>query len=608
MKNYLRILAYSRPYRHYVPVYLLLTLFSVIFGTVNFALLIPVLNILFGTVQSSVVLPPTPPSFSLNPIYFKELFDYYLVKIVQEYENFTALQFVCVVIVVSVLLSNACRYVSFMVMNKTMHRLVTNMRADVFDKLISLDLGYLSNEVKGDLMSRISNDVQQVENQVVSSLKTIIKEPLTILANFGVLLYISFKLTIFVFLVLPVAVLFISRISKSLRKYGKDSQSILGAILSTIDETLAGLKIIRAFNATNFVREKFSKQNHEYLQVTVALHNKVDLSSPISEVIGVVVVTFILLYGGNLVWSNTGELTAASFITYIGLFLQVLNPAKAVSSMVGNVQRGLAASERIWEVLDIEPKIQDSPQNVKMKDFKQTVSFRNVSFGYHPDRLVLKNISLTIERGTTVALVGNSGGGKSTLADLLPRFHDVWSGEILIDGINVKNIELESLRGLFGIVTQESILFNDTIFNNIAFGNPHATLAQVEQAARIANAHDFIMETENGYYTNIGDRGAKLSGGQRQRISIARAVLKNPPILILDEATSALDSESERLVQQALNKVMQNRTSVVIAHRLSTIQNADLIVVIQDGEIVQQGTHQTLLQNEGLYRKLNLAH
>lgn len=602
MKSYLRIIAYSKPYSSYVPAYLILTILAVIFGSLNFVLLMPILDVLFQSIPSKGIEEPT---FQLGITYLKDLANYHLARVIQTEGSIKALQYVCGVVVISVFLSNIFRYSSFLVINKVMYRILSKIREEIFNKMLSLDLSYLSNEAKGDLLSRITNDVEQVEHGGVAQLKGIIKEPLTILFNFSLLLYISFKLTLFVLLVLPVIIFVISRLAKSLRKHGINSQEMLGKILSNVEEMLSGLKIIRAFNASEFIRKKFQLQNQSFTKTVVHILNKGDLASPISEVLGVMTVCGILLFGGSLVLRAEPEMTASQFFTYISIFLQILNPAKAFSSAVSAVQRGLAAADRIWEILDISPKIINSPNPVQVTDFKGNIVFKNVSFSYNTERVILKNINLEIGKGEMVALVGNSGGGKSTLADLIPRFYEVSEGEILIDGINIKNYDLEQLRKLMGIVTQESILFNDTIFNNIAFGNPHATQESVMAAAKVANAHDFIMETENGYQTNIGDRGMKLSGGQRQRLSIARAVLKNPPILILDEATSALDSQSERLVQDALNKVMANRTSIVIAHRLSTIQQADEIVVIQEGEIVERGTHQDLLTRAGFYQKLS---
>lgn len=602
MKSYLRIISYSKPYSSYVPAYLLFTILAVIFGSLNYVLLMPILDVLFQSVPTGNLQKP---EFEWSLEYVKETFYYFLKNLIVRDGNMKALQYVCGIIVVSVLLSNGFRYASFVVINKAMYKILSKIREEIFTKMLHLDLAYLSNEAKGDLMSRITNDVEQVEHGGVMQLKGIIKEPLTIIVNFGILLYISFKLTIFVLLVLPVAVFLIARLAKSLRKHGIDSQEMLGKILSTVEETLSGLKIIKAFNASEFIRKKFATQNQSFTKTIIYILNKGDLASPISEIVGVSTVCIILLYGGSLVLKSSPDLTASQFFAYIAIFLQILNPAKAFSSAIGSLQRGLAAADRIWAILDIQPKIRNSENPIAIQDFKENIVFKNVSFSYNTDRVILKNIDLEIKKGKTIALVGSSGGGKSTLADLIPRFYDANEGEILLDGINIKDYDLENLRKLMGIVTQESILFNDTIFNNIAFGIPHATQEAVIQAAKVANAHDFIIETENSYQTNIGDRGMKLSGGQRQRISIARAVLKNPPIMILDEATSALDSQSERLVQDALNRLMKNRTSIVIAHRLSTIQQADEIIVIQEGEIIERGTHEDLLTNDGFYKRLN---
>jgi subfamily B ATP-binding cassette protein MsbA len=412
------------------------------------------------------------------------------------------------------------------------------------------------------------------------------------------------QLTLFTLIVLPISGLVITSISRRLRKDAKQGQLLLGNILSIIEETISGIRIIKAFNAQKYVNKKFDEQNSQYRAILKSMWNKKELASPISEFLGVTVVVLVILYGGQLVLQNKSDLNASEFITYIILYSQILVPAKNISSALTSIQRGIASGERIFAILDTPVKIEEDPNAISISDFKGKISYENVSFQY-AEKKVLDNINLDVEKGKMIALVGASGAGKSTMADLLPRFYDVTEGAITIDGIDIRKIKLSDLNHLMGIVTQESILFNDTVFKNISFGNESATEEQVIEAAKIANAHEFIDKLEEGYYTNIGDRGAKLSGGQRQRLSIARAVLKNPPILILDEATSALDTESERLVQEAIQNLMKNRTSVVIAHRLSTIQYADQIIVMQAGKIIERGTHTELLALNGMYRKLS---
>ncbi|MEP4376799.1 MAG: ABC transporter ATP-binding protein, partial [Algoriphagus sp.] len=442
------------------------------------------------------------------------------------------------------------------------------------------------------------------ENTIVQSLRVVFREPVTIILYFSVLFFMSPRLTIFTILIIPITGAIIGGITRRLKKKAVQSQESLGRIVNILDETLGGMRVIKAFNAERFMRGKFDQETDYYAGVNVNMARKNELASPISQFLGVFVVAGILVYGGGLVLSGTSDLGASDFITYIIIFTQVLNPAKEISRAVSSIQRGIASAERIFTVVDTPPKISSPASPSPLRSFEKSVEFKNVSFAYQ-EATVLKNINFTLSRGKTIALVGPSGGGKSTLADLLPRFYDPNEGEILLDGQNIKDFDLSELRSLMGIVTQESILFNDSVFNNIAFGIEGATESQVQEAAKIANAHEFITTLEEGYHTSIGERGSKLSGGQRQRLSIARAVLKNPPILILDEATSALDSESELLVQEALTKLMSNRTTLVIAHRLSTIQHADEILVIEQGEVVQRGTHAELNQIEGLYQKLS---
>ena len=604
MKTYLRILSFARPFRRFVPQYIIFTLLAIVFSLVNFALLIPLLEVLFNQVDAEVQQPAVLPEFALTIDYLKSIFNYYFNGVIAEHGKVGALIFVCSITIVSVFFSNLFRYVSELTLAKLRADVVRNLRNRIFDQVSRLHIGYFTNERKGDLLSRITNDVQEVETSVVNTLKVAFRDPATIIGFFLVLFTMSVKLTIFTLVFLPITGGIIAEVIKRLKKRAVQSQESLGRIVNILDETLSGMRVVKAFNAENFIRNKFGKEVDNYAHINISMAKKQQLASPMSEFLGASVMAGILLYGGILVLNNSSELSASEFITYIVIFSQVMAPAKSINQAFSSIQRGLAAGERIFSTIDTQVVIQDKPEAETLQAFHEQIEFRNVYFAYEKEN-VLKNINLEIPKGKTIALVGPSGGGKSTLADLIPRFYDPTSGEVLLDGKSLKDYQVTSVRGLMGIVTQESILFNDTIFNNIAFGVPHASLEDVMQAAKIANAHQFIMETPHQYETVIGERGTKLSGGQRQRLSIARAVLKNPPILILDEATSALDSESEKLVQEALTNLMKNRTSVVIAHRLSTIQHADEIVVVQDGEIIERGSHNELLEQDGLYRKLS---
>jgi ATP-binding cassette, subfamily B, bacterial MsbA len=602
LKTYLRILSFGRPFSKFLPKYILFVLLAILFSIFTFGMLIPLLNILFG--KDSLPVVNTLPEFSFSVSYIKEVFLYYFNDYLAKYGKAGGLVFVCVALLIPNLLANLFRYLSARTIGKTRARIVKNIRSALFDRVTGLQLGYFSNEKKGDIMSRITNDVQEVENTIVNSLKVIIKEPLTIIGFFAVLFYLSLKLTLFTFILLPVAGLIISGISKRLKKRAAKSQQTLGEMVSTLDESLGGIRVVKGFNAVGYIKKKFLSHNQQYADINVAMSNRYELAGPISEFLGIVTVTAILLYGGLLIINNNSELSGEAFIAYLAIFTQILNPAKAFSTAMSGINRGLASANRILELLDVQPKITDKPTATEIGSFTEKIEFRNVSFSYEKEK-VLKNLNLVIEKGKTIALVGASGGGKSTLADLIPRFYDPTEGQVLIDGIDLRDLKQESLRNHMGIVTQESILFNDTVFNNIAFGVENAQLDAVIQAAKVAHADEFIVNLEKGYDTIIGDRGMKLSGGQKQRLSIARAVFKNPAILILDEATSALDSESEKLVQDALTNLMKNRTSVVIAHRLSTIQNADEIVVIQKGEIVERGNHEELISRQGVYHRLS---
>lgn len=597
MKTYFRLLSYAKPLGKFAIPYAATTLLSVLFATLNLALIIPLLHTLFNASDGGEVSRPA--NWHDITAYFK----YYATQAITVYGPYGALQRVCVVIIGSVFLSNLFRYLSQRIIENLRIHTLLNLRKAVFSNVMDLHVGYFNNQRKGDIIAKIASDVQVVQFSVTATLQVVFKEPLTLVFYIVTLFLISMKLTLFAVLVIPVSAFIISRIVKRLKAQATQAQQVYGNMISYLDEALSGIKIIKAFNATRFIKDRFHNENIRFSRISRRMVRRQQLGSPVSELLGVTMVAIVLLYGGNLVLSGSGELPAEAFITYIAIFSQVMRPAKALTDAFSNINSGIAAGERVLELIDEQNALPESPNAQRITGFHKGVHLTNVSFSYG-ERAVLNQINLEIPKGQTVALVGPSGGGKSTLMDLIPRFMDVDSGEVLIDGVNVKDLMTSDLRSLIGLVNQDSFLFNDTIFNNIAFSSENVTMESVEAAARIANAHEFILETENGYQTPIGDRGVRLSGGQRQRICIARAVLKNPPILLLDEATSALDTESEKLVQEALAKLMLNRTTLVIAHRLSTIQNADKIVVLEAGRVVEEGDHQQLLANGGLYRRL----
>ncbi len=606
MKTYLRILQYAESLRAFAFPYFILSLLASLFGILNFTLLIPLLDVLFDKVQIADFQKfSQKPVFSLESDYFKEIFNYYFYQIVSLYGRMGALQFACIAIVVSVVCSNIFRYFSQRILKTVEAQTIASLRQAIFEKTLNLHFGFFNNERKGNLMAHLTTDVQEVENSVGRAFTASFKEVFTLVMYFVFLFNMSVKLTLFSLLILPISGGVIATISRRLRRAARDVQEKQGAMISTLDEVFGGMRIVKGFNAEKVVAERFKTENYSYKAAVLKMVYRQEMTSPVSEALGVTVIAGILLYGGSLVINNDESLSASTFISFIILFSQVMRPAKVIADAFSGVQRGIASAERILKLIDTVPEIQDAENAVVLPEFKEEIEFKNVSFEYQEGRKVLDNISFKIQKGKTIALVGTSGGGKSTLADLVPRFYDPTEGQILMDGIDLKQIQLASLSKQIGIVTQESILFNDTVANNITFGS-EATDAQIEEAAKIANAHQYISQLADGYQTFIGDRGGRLSGGQRQRLSIARAVLKNPPILILDEATSALDTESEKLVQEALTHLMKNRTTLVIAHRLSTIQHADEILVINQGKIVERGTHNELLANEnGFYKKLN---
>lgn len=589
-----------RPFKGKIVLYFLFTVLGIIFSIISIGMLGPFLQVIFTDSRPECIdcnqLGKTSSNFLIQSI------NNFLNQSLINNGKVTTLAYICIFLVSFVVLKNLFIYLSYYVLNPLKNKVVNQLREELYDKVLRLPIGFFNEKRKGDLMSRMTNDVNEVETSVVGTLEGWIRDPLNIIITLTALLLISYQMTLLILMLIPVLGLVIGRITRSLKRHSQDVASKYGETLSTLDETLGGLRVIKAFNVEKILRGKFFKSNEELLSSKNKISYRRDLASPLSEVMGVALFTAVLYFGGVMVLKNQ-LLQASAFLMFLGVFYNIINPAKTLSTSFSNMRKGAAAIGRIEEILNTPVTVDDNPNGKLLPAFNDKIEFRNVQFSYE-DVVILDNINLTIEKGKTVALVGSSGAGKSTLADLVPRFHDVTGGEVLIDGVNIKDYSLTSVRSLMSIVTQEPILFNDTIGNNIALGQQGATQEQIEEAARIANAHEFILKKEDGYKSNIGDRGAKLSGGERQRLTIARAVLKNPPILILDEATSSLDTESERLVQDAINNMMQNRTSIVIAHRLSTIRHADEIVVLQKGKIVERGNHDALMAQGGFYRKL----
>ena len=601
MKIFLRLLQFSKPYRHYIPEYCIYIFLYIIFGLLNFALIIPLLDVLFET-SKQVVVTSLPP-FHLSADYFKAAFYYNLNYYIQSTSKINVLAYVCAVMLLFVFLKNLFGFLSQKVLTRMRVNLVKRIREDLFYRYSTQSLQFFHTQKKGNLLSIISNDVGEIETTVVSAIQTLFRDPLVVIATFAFLFYLSPQLTFFTLVFFPVSGLIISSISKRLRKKSHLGQSLFGTILNLSEETITGIRIIKGFNAESFINRKFMTESNKLARTTKSITNQRELASPLSEFLGVTVIVVIIIYGGYLILEGKSAMTASAFIAYIGFYYQIINPVKNISVAITNLQRGLVAGERVLNILDEPQKIIEKENALPVQTFNQAIHLKNVGFSYMQEN-VLHNIDLIIPKGKMIALVGESGAGKSTLADLIPRFYDVTEGSILLDETDIRDLKVHDLRAMMAIVSQEAILFNDSVINNITFGNAIADRDLAISAAKAANAHNFIAELEDGYDTVIGDRGLRLSGGQRQRLTIARAIYKNAPILIMDEATSALDTESERLVQDAINKMMENRTSIVIAHRLSTIRHADEIIVLQKGLIVERGTHEQLLDKKGYYNKL----
>ena len=603
MKDFLTILRrFVPPYKYYLILNIFFNILASFLTLFSFALIMPILEMLFKTGNVTTYTFMEWGSGNLKDVAINNFY-YLTAQIIEQYGASTTILILGLFLTVMTGLKTGSSYLSSFFLIPLRAGVVRDIRAYVYDKVLSLPVGFFTTERKGDVMARMSGDTAEIENSIMASLEMLFKDPIMILVCLCMMCVISWQLTLFVLILLPLAGLLMGRVGRALKQNSLDVQQCWGQIMSSIEETLGGIRIIKAFNAEEKSSQRFSSINNRYFRLSNRMNRRQVLAHPMSEFLGTATIAIVLWFGGSLILSGNSTIDAAQFIYFLVVFYSIINPVKDLSKGMYAVQRGLAAMERVDKILSTPNPIKDPDSPVRLTEMKEGIEYRNVSFKYS-NEYVVKHVSLNIRRGQTVALVGQSGSGKTTMADLLPRFYDVNDGGIYIDGVNIKDFKVRDLRELMGNVNQEAILFNDSFYNNITFGVANATREQVIAAARIANAHDFIMETEDGYDTNIGDRGCRLSGGQRQRISIARSILKNPPILILDEATSALDTESERLVQEALEKLMHNRTTLVVAHRLSTIKDADLICVMRDGEIVERGKHDELIALDGYYKHL----
>ena len=600
-KIYMRLLGFARPIRKYAIPYFFYSLFYALFNSLTFLLIMPILKTMFDADYTFVYVEKLPP-LAFNQEYLTALFNFTYSHLFTEYNPENVLLLLAIVTIFVSLLSNLFRYMGAWTVENMRTRTLQRMRNEMFSKVVDMNVGYFSDQRKGDIISKITSDVGVVQFCITNTLQVAFREPFLIIGYTVMMVAISWELALFSVLFLPVVALIIGSIVKRLRHPARTSQQRMGELVSTLDESLSGIKVIKSYNATGYVKQKFYDLSEDLARLTLSMARRQQLASPMSEFLGISAVGVILVFGGSLVFKDA--LSPEGFIAFIAMFSQITRPVRTFIDQFSNINQGIAAGERIFSIIDAQSEIQDKPGAIELDGLKDKIEFRDIHFSYDGSREVIEGISFEIKRGETVALVGPSGGGKSTLSELIPRFYDVKAGDILIDGVSVRDYTQESLRAHMSVVAQDTVLFNDTIEGNIAMGKPSATHEEIVEAARIANADSFIAECEKGYQTNIGDRGAKLSGGQRQRLSIARAVLKNPDILILDEATSALDTESEKLVQEALNKLLVGRTSVVIAHRLSTIHNADKIIVVDHGRVAEQGTHTELLAKGGIYAKL----